>query len=407
MKYKLPSVEYKGINLTKVIAIPSYGNFFSSIYKSLFTQYDLSNVSSNSDVIIVYSHSASKRADYDLIINTYMEALTNELAELKVLKKIFNIKDKILFFKHLFFSLRDAKNFDIALIYKVKVAFLLARAKVNVDFADEVLKSRQFNVLVTFCDAFDIDNLLAQIAKKYGAITATLQHGQYHILDADVPENLALNNLVSDYLLSWGTATKTENLSKCSNNTSVIPLGICDPEHSMTTPYLFEDKTKKNAIRIMLNADNCFEQNIKMIKLALSFCRQNKLLFTIQFHPKNNKKKYLTTFADDTNYRSEINSSEICFSITYTSGALVKLLSKGEYFTLFKDEFTPNIFIDSLPCFEDQNGLESYFHSLSDITNAHVNAMTKAQSYFIANGDALINNRLFIQKILGEIKNVN
>jgi hypothetical protein len=334
-----------------------------------------------------------------------MKTLTNELAELKTLQRTFNFKDKLSFFKHLLCTIKYISNFDIKFIFKVQVSFLLARAIVNVDYVDKVLKVQKFNVLVTFCDAFDIDNTLAQVAKKYGIITATLQHGQYHVLDYDVPENLALNNLVSDYLLSWGQATKTEHLAKCSNNTSIIPLGICDPEYSVTTPFVLGNNNKKNVLRIMLNADNYFEQNIKMIKLGLSFCQKNKLFFTIQFHPKNNKQKYLDIVNGDTNYKNEIHSSDVFFSITYTSGVLVKLLVKGEYFILFKDECTPSLFIDSLPCFVNLDELQLYFYSLSTLDNMYIDTMTKAQSYFIAKGDALKNHRMFIQGILGRIKN--
>jgi hypothetical protein len=404
-KYKLPVISYKGINLNKIIAIPSYGGFLSAIYKSFFTEIDFSKIDSTKDVAIIYSHEGANRPDYDDIVNTFHHALTNETADFIALKCRFSMTDKLSFLRHLFSTFMVSINFNIGFSEKLKVSFLLARAKVNVDGIEQYFKDSKFNILVTFCDAYDIDNALVQLAKKHGIITATLQHGQYHILNADVPENLALQNLISDYLLSWGEATQVESSFKCSTNTKVIPLGICSSEYSTVVPYCSDsvnEETNKKLLCIMFNADNCYEQNIEMLSLVRLFCQQKDCLFTVQFHPKNNRKRYLNSLEKEGCYIPCKENKKIFISVIYTSGILVKLLAKGERFLLYKDKSTPSLFYNSIPSFENLKELNSNFNSLFNSPSDYEEKMVRAQSFFIASGNALENHRLFINQLLGK-----
>lgn len=405
MKYSLPSICYRNIELKKIIAAPLYGSFLSTLYTALFHEYDFTQVKITKDVVIIYSHGRANRRDYDDIINTYYSTLTSDIATLSVLKLKFSFKDKLLFIKSLISSLKYFYGFTGTFSMKIKVCFLLARAKLNVDYIEKIFKCSEFKVLATFCDALGVDNALSQVANKHGAITVTLQHGQYHMVNKDIPENLALQNLTSHYLLSWGKATQDEFNLKCPSDSEVVPLGICSSEYMKAIPYendMVATTAKKKIINIMFNADNCSDQNVKMILLVSQFCQHSKLQFTVQFHPKNRRTIYQTILNRQLCYIPNVNQQKIGLSIVYTSGVLVKLLAKGKLFFLFKDSMTPDLFERKIPSFNNLKEISMQYNSLISDPLTFSIKMAVAQSYFIADGNALENYRSFTQKLVGK-----
>lgn len=393
---------YKNIVIDEVIALLCYSNFISLCYKLIFRQYKFDKCDFENDITIIYSHRNSKRNDYDEIINNFYECVSVYNKKLLILKSEINLIKLIkfcLFFLGLVFDKKITKQPNVS---RAKFIFLIAMAKVNIDEAELALNRIKTKLLVTFCDVYFEDNILAQLAKSKGILTLTLQHGQYHIIGKDIPENLALNNIVSDYFFAWGQATIDEYNVKVKGCAKLISAGICLKSYSKVKNYIGMGKRniKSGGFNVFLNADNCFYQNKKMIEVVSEYCSMCSLKFSLKYHPKNRQKKYLSLLNGNENYTKDLNDIVNPISIVYTSGVLVKLLANSDDFFLFKDDETPDIFKYSVFGFSNIVQLKDILTIYEADHETYLSTMEKTQRYFIAEGDSCLNYNNEILNIL-------
>lgn len=392
---------YKNIDIKKAISALTYSGFLSLCYKIIFGQFCYRKIDTSRDVMVFYSYIDANRDDYDDLINSFYDFIPVNEKELIILKRKFKFQ---FLFKFIFMFIKtivEHKNVIVSPSCSKNI-FLISLAKVNIDAIEVMLDDIDVKLVVTFCDALFEDSLITQVAKEKGIKTATLQHGQYHIVNKDVPENLALNNLVSDYLFSWGKATVNEYKSKVNGPTKVVPVGICSNSYRISKNYAnnSNEKYSFNGFKVLLNADNNYEQNVSMIKCIIDYCDSSKLTFSIQFHPKNDKNKYLPLLNKTLNFIDGKYETKNRLSILYTSGVLVKLLSNAENFLLFKTSETPDIFKNSIPGFCDQNSFIKVLNFYLNDKQRYLVVMDDAQKYFIADGDSADNYRQAVLDIL-------
>ena len=246
---KLIDIKYKGIDIGKVLSIPLYGSVLANLYKAIFhcNSFHCSKVVS--DICVIYTHKRSGREDYFQIIENLVAYLKELSPELVVMQPKFSIIDKVRLVKHLFLGLSCFNKLQGSFLYRLYLFILIARIRVDVDYVMTFLKKSKVSVVVTFCDAHYMDNIITQCANSLSIKTVTLQHGQYSIDEKDTPENMALSNLVSNYFCAWGEATCDEFMKIANDVTKVMPLGSLRTEVNGSKPYtacaIAESKSKR------------------------------------------------------------------------------------------------------------------------------------------------------------------
>jgi hypothetical protein len=395
---------YRGVGISKVLAIPLYGSMISNVYKAIFhcNSFDKQPVASS--ICVIYSHQRSGRNDYFQIAANLVESIKVLSPAFVVMQARMSIVDKIRLLVHFIKSMPVFFKLQGSLLYKLYLVLLIARVRVNIDYAMKFLEQSNIDIVVTFCDAYDLDNIITQCANNLNKTTITLQHGQYCIDKRDVPENMALSNLVSDYLCAWGQATCDEFAKVNNDATVLVSLGSLRSETHNQKHYTVDAITQSknsNIICVMLNADNCLTSNIEMLQATIEFCALNNYQYCVRFHPKN----YQPNYAEFVNNKffieyQDVEVTAIAFSIIFTSGVMVELLSQGELFFLYENSTTPNLFQQNLLSFTSPKQLELLVDRLyrDNITSAkELNLLKK---YFINTNDVNKNYLTFFNNLL-------
>lgn len=401
---KIKDISYRGVDIGKVLAIPLYGKIVSNVYKAIFHSNRFDTRQVKSDISVIYSHCRSGRTDYFQITTNLIKYISELSPALVLVKPSLSIVDKVRLVKHLILSLCFFSKLNNSILERLYFILLIARVKVNIDYVFKFLENSNTKVLVTFCDAYDFDNIITQCANILNIKTATLQHGQYCIDEKDTPENMALTNLCSNYLCAWGQATCNEFQKVNNSKTKLVSLGSLRSETSHKIRYTAENlalSERKKTICVMLNADNCIDANVEMLKTVESFCAISGYQYCMRYHPKNYRANYnqfciKPLFVDYEN----VESSDIAFSIIFTSGVMIELLSRGQVFFLYQNVTTPNLFRQSLLSFTSSAELKLVVHKLYDNRNKSANDLNSLKEYFINTHDVRQNYSTFFKNLL-------
>jgi hypothetical protein len=382
---KIKDISYRGVDIGKVLAIPLYGKMVSNVFKAIFHCNRFDSAKADSDIVVIYTHCRSGRTDYFQITTNLIKYISELSPALFLVKPSLSIVDKVRLVKHLILSLCFFSKLNSSTLERLYLILLIARVKVNVDYVLKFLEScTDTKVLVTFCDAHDFDNIITQCANVLKIKTVTLQHGQYCIDEKDTPENMALTNLCSNYLCAWGQATCDEFEKVNNSKTKLVSLGSLRSETSHKVRYTAENlalSEYKKTICVMLNADNCIGSNIEMLK-----------------NDRANYNKFCVNplFVD---YES-VGSSDIAFSIIFTSGVMIELLSKGQVFFLYQNLTTPKLFRQSLLSFSSSTALKLVVDKLYESHKKSADDLNSLKEYFINTHDVPQNYLTFFKKLL-------
>jgi len=397
-------IKYKSVNLSKSIAIPKARPMYVNIIRSAFFGGRIlidREMESGQDILIFYSHSDSRRDDYDEIIHN-LDKLLEGFSKTRVIYRSFFLRGFFSFLKHVYNNLLLFKKFSGKWCERVEVLFLISRAMSIVDEIEEFYQKSDYKVVVTFSDAHFIDSLFTQFAKKKEAKTVTLQHGQYFLSQNNMIENFVLENMESDFFCCWGGKTSKE-LDKVGIDTKAVLLGSLRNYSRNIVMYdkrVVEQLCSSKVICIMLNADNCESSNVALIEVMNAFAKNHEYRYIIRYHPKNNKRLYEKFFSDSfAGVYGECPIGKIAFSVVYTSGVLVEILCRGELFFIFKDIELPEIFeIDGIT-FSSHTELSVCIQSLK-LSSEKVQKFNEIKAEFIVGGDNKGNYRAFFKKLL-------
>jgi hypothetical protein len=401
---KTKSIKYRSIDIAKVLAIPLYGTMTSNIYKAIFHFNSFGEQQRSTEIYIIYSHHRSGRSDYFQITANLAECIEELSPAFIVMQSSMSLLDKFRLLKHFCMGIVDFSELKGSLINRLYHLLLFARVKVNVDYTMAYLEESAPKVVVTFCDAHDFDNVITQCANKLNIKTVTLQHGQYFIDTVDTPENMALSNLSSNYFCAWGQATCDEFKNIDNGLTKAVSLGSLRRETHQKIAYtgnaILESKSE-NIICVMLNADNCIESNIEMLKTIIEFCEVNCYQYCIRFHPKNNKSNYIEFFKNEyfVEYQN-VERSKIAFSTIFTSGVMVELLSQGQLFFIYQNATTPKLFQQGLLAFKGGDQLKLMVENLYEDSTQSAKELNYLKDYFINASQVKTNYLTFFEELL-------
>ena len=220
---------------------------------------------------------------------------------------------------------------------KLYLSILLAEYHIALSKIEKNLNF-DYDLITTFCDAHNVEHYIAQRYKNSGVKTITLQHGQYKVIKNEyiIGDNEAYNNFISDYILLWGEKTKDEFLKAGISEDRLIVVGALKNKfYSKFTDLL------SNHFCVSLDGEAYEQSNFAMINIANQISDKIAANYTIRFHPKNNKTKYIKA---TNKYYVDQNYNFAYFQIIHMSSVIFEYLTKNIPIYVFYDEQSEEIF---------------------------------------------------------------
>lgn len=376
------------LNYKKIIAISMHDSLYSIFIRVFFKNYSYikeANKRKESTITFFNTTYSYGRTDYDNMVD-FIKLVMNDLNIKYTMVNVFEVRSlkgilfKLSVFLNLFFSGVFNKKINL------KMNLLMAKIEYDKGILESILYEENGEHIITFCDAHYVDSLVTQLSKKSNKKTYTLQHGQYEIQTLiERPENYALLNLESDYLLSWGRATVDEYINKVGGDCLIIPLGICSGVFFKQEFSIIKEIKK---IKLYLDSDKNYLSNLEMIRIVVDFCKKYSLSYEVFFHP----------MSDRTLYDIEYNIISHCdkkneINVMLSSGIIVKKMVSGENVILFHNN--DNIFSSSFCSFSNSDNIENLFKSIKEEPEKYLDQLIKAREYFLACGDSYDNYKKF------------
>lgn len=399
-----------GIDYSRVIATRAYNasfkNTFREFLRFLAFDYDFSFKENSGKILVVYSYLGKGRADFDSIVDMFCHTLKYNYDRLDFIYKIrivYIIKKLVhmvwLYFKFLFSKVRNP--FFAAILSS---QFIHYKGKL-----EKYLKNNNYELLVSFCDAHGIENMITQIAKEKGIKTATLQHGQYRVLKRET-ENADIesyDNFISDYLLAWGERTTEEFVKAGVDESRILPVGALK-SFSKNERIPLHDGL--NIFGVVLDGNIYHDSNVLMIKYANYLAKKFNLKYILRLHPKNNLNDYINLCDSDCLLKSisRIENSEyakmVDFSIVHMTGVFVELLSINSPMILMKDDYLEDIFAIKGMFFRNEDEMDVVYNSFKSNPKEYTEEQYKLYRKFNSGGNLEENYQSAIDTILGDKK---
>lgn len=307
-------------------------------YFFLDTEY-IEQSNKNNEIIIFIS--ATERNDYMESVNNIDNILDN--------CNVITVKKSIRLKKFKFSSVKKLISIYNELKKNKLNNKLYIALKINehIEFLERFINNVNLNnnkIIITFCDAHQYDNIIAQKSKLLDKKTVTLQHGQYIYQNENQNVNiLPYENFISDYMIVWGKATADE-LSKCGISKEKLLITGC-PKFINNEDNRIKEKISNNVFGILLNNEQQSESNYKMIELANKISKQLGKKYILKMHPSNNLNDY-NSFIDNTCILEILDKNKsiteyaknVEFSIVHTSSVYVELNCINSPVFRYKDE---------------------------------------------------------------------
>lgn len=394
-----------GINYGRVIAMQTYNTSFKSLIKELVRlfcfNYTINSKDNMGNVFLFFSLKSSGRSDYNEIVHLFEKAVGNvkkvELIQVKSFSKLLN-KIIILIKNIILFKSSNVSDY-------VNVAIVVTQYFILKNSIDEILQFNNLSLVVTFCDAHGPDNLIAQIAKSKGITTVTLQHGQYRVLTKgnEIADAEAYENLISDYLLTWGQATVDEFLKAGIDRNRMIKVGALK---SFSFNKKLHNHKNTNVFGIVLSGESYKETNIAMINFANSISERYGLMYFLRMHPRNNKNIYMQhckskyLFGSSSNIGDIEYAQKVDFSLIHMTGVFVELLSINSPIIIYKDSLLERIFEIGSYCLSTIEEFDLFYKKFRVDKNKILDEQYNYYKYFNEPENVLENYKAAIEYIV-------
>lgn len=318
-------------------------------------------------------------------------------------KETCDIKDEIIFYRKKKINLNNLKKITQVIKYfkilksinsislRIYLSFVLGELYYVFQHLKDILEDN-YNLVVAFCDAHEIDNLITQYFKCKRIKTATLQHAQFVFLEKGM-ENvncIQYENFVSDYLLAWGRHT-CEEFEKAGISKERIKI-VGSPKYIGINLNDLERKSNtkdKKIFGLILDQVIYRESNKELIKLANMIADELDYKYLLRLHPTDDIKYYEVELNKQYLYDSENKSSIdqlaklIDFALLHTTSVYVDLITylcptfrykDKEYFSFGNNE------ADEFVNFRDFMNSYNFYKSNPEEWN---NTMKSIREYFI------------------------
>lgn len=315
------------------------------IYFLMFSERTLTKLVQDKEILFFFGNYVNKQKNPRAIINGFLEIVSDVI--LCPTKPSVDIKS---IFLVPFLSLRYFKMCTgVPLAFRLLYALASARSDCDLRYYLKINFVKK-QTLITFCDAIGIENLIVQIAKRRGLRTVTLQHGQYrrlpdHLFSQDIE---ALKNFQSDYMLSWGEATKIEFSKYGIDENRLVSVGhlakSSDPEPSacgseIKDLVISECKT----FGLILNGKNTNASNDNLLMVAREISEKYKLNYYVQPHPLDITRSYCKLTGSLGKIKM-IENSDVDFLIMGMTGYFINCIRNHKPFLFYDNRNLPEVF---------------------------------------------------------------
>lgn len=388
---------FDNVDYSRVIATRTYElgfiNHVKEFIRTLLFEYDIKYIDNSSDILTIYSYRGKGRHDYDYIIDEFRRIYTKNMDELECVYK-FSLKIR----------LSTLCNFIKVYSYfiKNKIPYALMATLLTIqhlkysEYINNILKTKSYILLVSFCDAHGVENLTTQLAKQLSIKTSTLQHGQYRLLspaneNADIE---AYENFTSDYIMAWGEITRNEFVKYGIDSKRILLTGALK---EFSYNECIEADRYKGVFGVILDGENYRSSNVKLLTIASMFAERTGFKFIVRLHPKNDFKTYSGNC--NTKYVKKVikgienydYAKEVDFSILHMTGVFVELLSINSPIMVLCDDYTEDIFKLNGATFHDCTELIKCYNELKQNRKSFLDIQYKMYRKF-NQGDSLKNN---------------
>ncbi len=361
--FRINQIDYARVIATRVYN-RSMKNTLKEFIRMCVFDYDFRIIEkSQSDVLCTYSYRGKGRMDYDDIFDKFCSFVDNRCDKVEFIyrKRVRYIFLKLFYAVKYYFALKRWKVDNPLYVAIVLAQFLRYEAIIN-----KKIVWKKYSLMVSFCDAHGVENMMAQIARNHNVKTATLQHGQYRTLkrqteNADVE---AYENFVSDYLLAWGEKTREEFVKGGINRERILLVGALKP---FSYNQREENDGILNVFGVVLNGNVYEKNNLRMISYANKLAEKYNLRYVLRLHPQNSEDTYLSQ-CDSRFLLKKINCTEnvdymrmVDFSLVHMSGVFVELLSINSPIFVMNDVFLEDIFKLKGATFSNEDELYSLY----------------------------------------------
>jgi hypothetical protein len=318
-----------GINYAHVIALYLYDRSFRHWVKIIAfcfffaARVDVSGT--DKDVLNFYSCRYKKRPDYDYIADRLV-AIVGDEGDTAEVVEVLSVAQSWSTLVRIPCAWRATSGYRAGFVQRLGATMLVAKYSSTTRRTFGELVSARRHV-VTFCDAVPHENLLAQIAKAAGIPTVTAQHGQYRMLDARnmSTDAEAYANFVSDHLLCWGEATRSEFERFGISRERLVTTGWIRRWDEVSRP---EGTT--GTFGVMLNGENGAESNLELLCAANRIADELDMRFVVRLHPSFVLARYRSLVNARCTSISVIPTGEyvrtVDFSLAHMSGATIEML---------------------------------------------------------------------------------
>lgn len=396
-----------GVNYAQVIAARTYDlgikNFFRELARLIAFDYFIDFSPGKSSVLSVYSYRGKGRADYDGTVDGFRSFIDVDCGRLECTYKIR--------FRYLFIKIFNFIKYSVIFAsHKVNksifAACLVAQFKHYPAIFARILDFSDYQLVVTFCDAHGIENLITQLANKH-CQTATLQHGQYRVLKPET-ENAdieAYENFISNYLFAWGKVTQDEFMKAGIKKSRIISVGAIKPfSNNVRSPF----HERRYIFGVVLDGEVYKDSNFAIIKLANDLAKNTNMKYILRLHPKNNPNDYLPycekEFLSEVLIRVENQeyADRVDFSLVHMTGVFVELLSINSPMFLYNDKYLEEIFKIENAVFSDNSELQELYVRFNSDTKSFLDTQYALYRDFNEGGDLRANYNAAIKAILEE-----
>lgn len=318
-----------GVNYAHVIALYLYDRSFRHWVKIIAfcflfaARTELSGT--ERQVLSFYSCRYKKRPDYDYIADRLVAIIGSE-GDAAEVREVFSAAQAWSTLLHIPRAWRSTSGYRAGFLQRLGATALVAKYSSATRRALNRLVSGRTHV-VTFCDAVPHENLLAQIAKNSGVPTVTAQHGQYRLLDERnmSTDAEAYANFVSDHLLCWGEATRSEFERFGIERERLVIAGWIRQWDTVNRPDI-----ATGIFGVMLNGENGADSNVDMLLAANRIADELDMQFVVRLHPSFDSPQYRSLVSERCLSISVIPTGEyasaVDFSLAHMSGATIEML---------------------------------------------------------------------------------
>lgn len=342
-----PNSVIDGVNYAKVVAEYLYDRSVSqslkiAAFSFFFTaRTDVSNAGRG--LLNFYSHRNKDRRDYDFIAETLVEIAGAEGDRAETAEK-FSVTQWWFTLAGVSRAWRATLGYQAPLAHRLCATVLVAKYASTAERFFRSLVSGRTRV-VTFCDAAPHDNLIAQLAGLSGALTVTLQHGQYRLLDARnmSSDAEAYANFVSDRILCWGEATCREfERFGISRDRMVVTGWIRNWDQ------ISQSDTLNGTFGVMLNGGSGAGSNINLLRAANQLSKNLGLRFVVRLHPQDSAAQYRTIVNSSCVSIGVMPADQylavVDFSVAHMSGAAIEMLECNSPVYILDDGHLADVF---------------------------------------------------------------